>query len=76
MRFVKGSSLQEYVDWYLRRDEVRHPTQLIPCEPDERVQIMRDRHSGKMRPWFGDRTQWHVVELDAEDLGNLVFERS
>ena len=34
---------------------------------------MRYSHSGKMRKWFDETTQWSLVELDRDDLAKLVF---
>jgi hypothetical protein len=74
MRVLRESSLEEYAKWYLERDAVKRDSRPIPNRPEQQVQAMRDRHSGKMRQWFNDSTRWHIVELDVvEDLSKVVF---
>jgi hypothetical protein len=74
MRFVRKSSLEEYAEWYLKREKAKGDSRPIPNRPEQQVQAMRDCHPGKMRKWFDESTQWHLVEIDViEDFTNLVF---
>ena len=77
MRFLSGSSLEEYAKWYLEREAAKGDSRPIPNRPEQQVEAMWGRHGSnddKMRKWFNESTRWHIVELDAvEDLPNLVF---
>jgi hypothetical protein len=74
MRFVRESSLEEYAAWYLHREATKRNAGPIPVSPEQQVQEMRERHSGKMRSWLDGSTRWHIVEFDAvEEFGNLIF---
>jgi hypothetical protein len=74
MRFLRESSLHEYAAWYLQREAAKGNTRPISALPEQRVQEMREWHSGKMRNWFNGRTRWHIVQLDAiEEFRNLIF---
>lgn len=65
--------MEEYARWYLERDADKGDARPIPNRPEQQVQAMRVRHSGKMRTWFNASTRWRIVELDVvEDLSNLV----
>ena len=73
MRVVRESSIDEYARWYLRREGRKCPAASID-DAGNPVGVMRRKHAGKMRDWFGENTQWHIVSLDAmTDLANLVF---
>jgi len=75
MHVVRPSSVGEYCLWYLRREcRRRNDQHPIPENPEQLVQVMWQRHDGKMRKWFTHTTtRWHVVLLPASDLANLVF---
>lgn len=74
MRIVRGSSLEEYASWYLEREARKGDSRAIPADPSHKVQLMRERHAGKMRDWFDAITRWHLVEVEgAEEISNLVF---
>ncbi|MGB6689915.1 MAG: MmcQ/YjbR family DNA-binding protein [Terracidiphilus sp.] len=45
----------------------------MPIADPERLAVMRERHSGKVRGWFNNSTHWDMVELDHTDLEKLVF---
>lgn len=65
MRVVRPSSLEEYAGWYLKREQRKGDLRRIPDKPEVRVQLMSDRHPGKMRDWFSAGAGWHIVMLDA-----------
>lgn len=74
MLFVRKSSVEEYVAWYLQRAKAKGDSSPIPDTSEQKVYAMRIRHSGKMRAWFNESTQWHIVQLNnLEDLANLIF---
>lgn len=74
MKVVRGSSLEEYAVWYLRREARKGDSHSVPAEPREQVEAMRQRHDGKMRTWFNASTRWRIVELEAVgEVAALVF---
>jgi hypothetical protein len=74
VRVVRPSSIEEYASWYLYRERGKNDRRPVPAAPRDQVETMRERHGhGKMRSWFTDSTRWHIVLLDLDDLGNLVF---
>jgi hypothetical protein len=73
MRVLRASSIEEYARWYLRRDRRKRPG-AIAADSGDPVEVMRRDHRCKMRDWFSNATQWHIVLLDtASDVANLVF---
>jgi len=73
MRVVRASSVEEYARWYLQRNRCKHLNSTAD-ESGNPVEVMRRDHPGKMRGWFSNATQWHIVLLDTvSDLANLVF---
>jgi hypothetical protein len=70
---VRETSLEEYAEWFLLRAAAGGDPAPVPTGTDQLVAAMRERHAGKMRPWFNAATRWQIVELDVTDLANLVF---
>jgi hypothetical protein len=62
MRFIRSSSFEEFVRWYLMRERRKHG--LIPnlggMSWPAALSGMRSEHAGKLRPWF-DRARWSIV---------------
>jgi hypothetical protein len=73
VRSTRKSSLEEYAEHYLSRQAEKGDSRPILDQPDQQVRVMRECHQGKMRNWFDGNSEWHIVELDAKDLGCLVF---
>jgi hypothetical protein len=73
MRLERPSSELEYAAWFLRRAAFSGDARQIPNAAAEKLAVMRERHSGKVRSWFNDSTRWYIAELDLADLEKLVF---
>jgi len=73
MRILRDSSTEEYARWYLRRNQLKHQSEIVDGGSDA-VEVMWQRHAGKMRHWFRMSPLWQIVSLDSRtDLENLVF---
>jgi len=72
MRHLRGSTFDEYVEYYLLREKRKNPTQVLPGTAPARFDVMRSDHSGKLRRWF-EKARWCVVLLDLQELESLVF---
>ncbi len=73
MERVRYSSIDEFIEWYLRREQRKHNEPAVPPRFKERREVMRHHHSGKLRDWFWNAA-WSIVLLDkVEDVGRLVF---
>lgn len=74
VRVLRPSSLHDYAAWYLAREGRKGDCRPIPDDPEQQVHAMRQRHCGKMRPWFTAGARWNIVSLDLlSDFSNLVF---
>ena len=73
MHVLRPSSLEEYASWYLDRERLKGDDWPTPSDPRQRVQMMWQRHEGKMRSWFTEKTRWHLVLLGLDDVSDLVF---
>lgn len=75
MRRVREADFDDYVEWYLRREERKGTLNHkfgVPTTPQDRLSLMKTRHRGKLRPWFPE-ARWSVVELGrCEDIERLI----
>jgi hypothetical protein len=72
MRYIRGSTFDECVEWYLLRERRKDPLLVVPNSAPARLEMMRKDHSGKLRDWF-ERARWSVVVIDAQELENLIY---
>ncbi len=74
MQEIRKSNVDEYVEWYLLREQRKHPSLAVPGTPPERWEIMQKKNQGKLRDWFKDNARWSVALIDkCEDFENLIF---
>jgi hypothetical protein len=72
MRHLRGSTFDEYVEWYLSRERRENPNLNVPDTAPARMDMMKRDHGGKLRFWF-EKGRWSVVLLEREEFANLIF---
>lgn len=73
MLTLRESSLDDFIEWYLRREKRKDRSAEVPDTSEGRLSLMREKHSGKLRDSFHS-SAWSIVLLNRiDELENLIF---
>lgn len=76
MREIREATYDEFVEWYFRREVLKaaersgmkrsEEFEALSSTVEHRRYVMRQRHPGKLRPWF-EAGRWRIVEVQSID---------
>ena len=72
MKILGSTCFDDFVAWYLQREQAKGRLPSVPTTPDERRALMESTHAGKLWPGC-PAWSWSLVELDAADLPDLLI---
>jgi hypothetical protein len=76
MRFIRQSSYDEFVEWYLRREQRKGTIAEVPALAEKRVQLFERPPVDKIGDllWLFRAADWYVISLDSrEEFDRLVY---